>query len=80
MELRTFRESMGWTLADMAGFVGVANAKVVQRHEEGSRMPRPEIIEKYGKISGGKITADDFVATHRRWKKAQERQARAEAA
>jgi transcriptional regulator with XRE-family HTH domain len=73
MDLRSYRELRGLTLADVAEFLGVSNAKVVHRHEEGSRMPRPALIDKYHKLTGGAVTVDDFLAVHRRWKKAQAR-------
>lgn len=69
MDLRSYRESKGWTLQDVAGFVGAANATVVQRHETGKYIPRPALIEKYKALTGGAVTADDFLAANKRWRK-----------
>jgi DNA-binding XRE family transcriptional regulator len=74
MELRSYREQQGWTLQDVAGWIGVANATVVQRHETGKYVPRPYLIEKYKKLTNGAVTAEDFLAANKRWRKAKARE------
>lgn len=69
MDLRSYRESKGWTLQDVAGWIGVANATVVQRHETGKYVPRPHLIEQYHKLTNGEVTANDFLAANKRWRK-----------
>lgn len=70
MELRDYRKSQGWTLADVADLIRtdtlLITESLVRKHEEGIHIPRPEVIERYTKLSGGKVTAESFYAARKR--------------
>lgn len=61
MNLETYRKRQNWSLEDVARFVGLSNASAVWKHETGRTMPRAETIERYHKLTGGAVTAQDFV-------------------
>lgn len=60
MDLASYRKEQNWTLEDVARFVGLSNASAVHKHETGRVMPRAETLEAYRRLTGGKVTADDF--------------------
>jgi transcriptional regulator with XRE-family HTH domain len=60
MHPRDYRKLQGWTLEEMAALLGVANASVVSKHECGTSSPSLEVISRYGEVTGGEVTFDDF--------------------
>lgn len=73
MDLRSYRRDKKWTLEEVAHWVGLSNASIVRRHELGHHMPSPATIEKYRKLTGGQVTADDFARTAHKYRKANPR-------
>lgn len=69
MDLKTYRDRQGWSLAEVAARVGLETAQAVWKHEEGRTMPRPEILQAYARITNGAVTADDFIGAVNRWNK-----------
>ena len=78
MDLKTYRLSKDLTREDAANFLELANESVVRRYETGERYPRPEIMARIERLTGGEVTASDMLETRRAWEKARER-AKAEA-
>lgn len=58
-QLRDYRQQAGLTLEDISELSGFG-VNMVSRHERGIHMPDPKQIEKYRKISGGKVTSADW--------------------
>lgn len=71
MDLRAYRKKQGWSYADLARFLNVANSSVVRKHEKGMAIPTPELIERYTKLTKGEVTYSDFVASRNRFRRAQ---------
>lgn len=71
MDLREYREKRGWTLEDVAGWVGVKGSAAVSKHESGMRMPRPAVLERYLKLTNGEVGYGDFLAARKRFLKKQ---------
>lgn len=68
MNFRTYRESKGWTLAYAAELLGIADASTVARHEIGASLPKVELLAKYERLTGGDVTAEDFIAARRQFR------------
>jgi transcriptional regulator with XRE-family HTH domain len=66
MELADYRKQKSWTLAHVAGLVGLSNASAVRKQELGLVMPRPETLEAYSRVTNGEVTADDFARVFQR--------------
>lgn len=71
MDLRAYREKRGWTLEDVAKFVGVKGSAAVSKHESGMRMPRPAVLEQYVKLTNGEVGYSDFLAARKRFSRKQ---------
>lgn len=76
MQLKEYRSHVGLSLEDVARMMGFISAKTgqplpatVQRHETGQRQPDLETIEQYRKVSGGRVTIDDWQELRRKTKR-----------
>lgn len=69
MDLKSYRAEQGWTLEEAAGFAGFANESVWRRYETGERHPSPRNMATIERLTGGKVTASDMLATRRAWEK-----------
>lgn len=71
MDFRSYRNSQGWTLDQAAELLSTKDVRItgsmVRKHEEGIHVPRPDAIERYRVLTGGKVTADDFVKANRQY-------------
>jgi transcriptional regulator with XRE-family HTH domain len=61
-KLRTFRESRGLSQEDLAKSVGVEKA-TISRIENGHRVPSMGLVSRLCEVSGGELTANDFMPT-----------------
>jgi len=53
---------MGWTLQAAAERMGTIDASTIARHEIGRCLPRAEELLLYEQLTGGEVTAQDFIA------------------
>lgn len=60
MKLANFLESKGISQAKFADLIGVEQA-AISRYITGTRMPRKEHLARIRTVTGGAVTADDFV-------------------
>lgn len=61
MNLKTFRERQGLTLAEMAERLGVGHPRTVHRYESG-RIPRPDVMRRIVEVTRGQVGPADFYA------------------
>ncbi len=61
MKLAQYLESVGLSVSEFAEMVGVAEASM-SRYIAGKRVPRPEILHRITRASGGRVEANDFFA------------------
>lgn len=69
MNFRTYRERMGWTLAEAARLLEFDDGSTVARHEIGATLPKPEAIARYEKLTAGEVTLDDFLQARRQFRR-----------
>jgi len=60
MQLKTYLEKDNTTQEQFAETLGVAQA-TVNRWINGTRMPRPAHMRRIAEVTGGEVTANDFV-------------------
>lgn len=72
MDLKTYRQKMGWTLDEAAAFTSVSNGSTWRRYETGERWPRPDVLETILRLTAGQVTADDMLRTRRAWERARD--------
>lgn len=60
MKLSEFLSDNGMSRADFAAAVGVSHVAIT-RYLAGKRIPRPEHIRRIKELTGGAVTADDFM-------------------
>lgn len=65
MDLQSWLTEQKISHAEFAVRVG-ATKHAVGKWVRGERMPRPVVMEKIGRITEGQVTANDFMAAHRR--------------
>jgi transcriptional regulator with XRE-family HTH domain len=61
MDIRTYLTKNGLSRADFARIIGVSEVSVT-RYIGGQRMPKPDVMAKIMSVTGGVVTANDFVA------------------
>lgn len=72
MDLKTYRQKMGWTQQQAAAFLSVSNESVWRRYETGERWPRPDVLETILRLTAGAVTAEDMLKTRRAWEKSRD--------
>lgn len=75
MLLREWRETNGWTLARLAGELGLPGenpAATVQRWETGKSRPEADVIERIEKVTERSVTATDMHETRLAWLNSQQ--------
>lgn len=69
MNFRDYRKKMNWTLEQAAKVLGSVDASTIARHEIGRCMPQPDELAAYEWITGGAVTAQDFITQRQLFKK-----------
>ena len=64
MKLSAFIIQEGLTVSAFAALVGVPNKQTMSRYVRCERFPPPEVLHRIREITGGQVTADDFVDQH----------------
>lgn len=59
MQLSQYLQEQGLTLRQFASQIGVANAGVISKYLAG-RVPKPPILQKIVRETGGKVSPADF--------------------
>jgi len=62
MTLREWREKKGLTMVELARMLGV-DKSAVSRWESGERFPSRRSLKKIAEVTGGEVTANDFLKT-----------------
>lgn len=62
MKLADYLSSVNQSHEAFAGLIGVEQATVT-RYINGDRYPRPDILVRIREATGGRVTADDFLAS-----------------
>jgi transcriptional regulator with XRE-family HTH domain len=62
MTLREWREKKGLTMVELARMLGV-DKSAVSRWESGERFPSRRFLKKIAEVTGGEVTANDFLKT-----------------
>ena len=61
MTLHRFLASREITRSAFAARIGVSRV-TLQRYLAGDRFPRPDVLRRIASVTGGEVTANDFVA------------------
>lgn len=67
MTLGSWREASGLTLDQLAerlGIQGAGRVRTVQRYLRAERFPDARMLRRIRDVTGGAVTADDFVDQH----------------
>ena len=62
MKLSSYMEQNGWDDAKMATLIGQCTASAVKKWRSGERFPRMRTIIRIRDITGGEVSANDFVS------------------
>jgi hypothetical protein len=60
-KLKSYLTDRRIAYAEFARMIGVANAGVVQKYIDGSRMPRAAIMRNIIRVTDGELQANDFL-------------------
>ncbi|QTH21976.1 helix-turn-helix transcriptional regulator [Rhizorhabdus wittichii] len=60
MKLKSYLTEQRVSYADFAQQIGVANAGVVAKYIDGSRIPRASILRRITLVTGGAVQLNDF--------------------
>lgn len=63
MKLDQYLAINGLTDDAFAQTLGVAHRLTVNRYRRGLRVPRPSIMRRIAEVTGGQVTANDFIET-----------------
>lgn len=64
MTLPEYLKAEKLSVAEFARQAGVKNKQTMHKYVHGMRFPPPETLRRIRRLTGGKVTADDFVAQH----------------
>jgi transcriptional regulator with XRE-family HTH domain len=66
MDLRTYLDRHTQSLPAFADRLGISN-QALHRYLNGERLPRPEIMERIARETGGQVRVQDFYPFMREW-------------
>ena len=64
MNLASYIEGLGISVAEFGRLIDVPNRQTVHKYVRGERFPPPATLARIREVTGGRVTADDFVAQH----------------
>lgn len=63
MTLNEYMAQNSTSMRDVAAAIGVTY-EAIRRYANGERIPKPDILNKITKLTGGAVTANDFYAAN----------------
>lgn len=60
MQLQSYLDTEKLTYTEFARRIGTKHARTVERYAKGQRIPRPKMMGRIVRETGGQVTAADF--------------------